>query len=256
LRRLARRRNSRTEQGAFLVDGPVLIREALTAGVRLEALYVEPDADPALLAEVTAGSVPIHEVHDGVLAKVLQVVNPRAMVAIAEQSAHGLDEVIASAATEGRPVLVLVEVQDPGNAGTLIRVAEASGAVGVVLCSGSVDLFNPKTVRASAGSVFRVPVVQGADWDQVLSAAREGGLGVAATVPRGGSTPDELDLAGPFAVFLGSEANGLPTGMAEQADLLVTIPMSGEVESLNAAVAGAVLAFEAARQRRAAGGDA
>jgi TrmH family RNA methyltransferase len=229
----------------------VLVAEALAARVELRALYVEPGADAALVDRVARGGVPVHRVHEGVLSKALDLVNPQPLVGVAAQFHHGLDPVLQSAASRRRSVLVLVGIQDPGNAGTLVRVAEGAGCAGVVLSAGSVDLFNPKTVRASAGALFRVPVVRSAEWGEVLAAAAAAGLSTLASVAVGGSAPEDVALGGAVAIFLGSEAHGLPSELVEHVNRKVTIPMEGEVESLNAAVAGAVLAFEGARQRRA-----
>ncbi len=256
LRRLARRRTSRAEEGAFLVDGPKLVSEALAAGVELRSVYAEPDADPLVVEQVTRRGVPVHRVQPGVLSKCLDVANPQSLVAVASQVRHDLAAVMSAAARRRRAVLILVGIQDPGNAGTLLRVAEGADAAGVVLVTGSVDLFNPKTVRATAGSLFRVPVVQEIGWEEVLAAAAEAGLRCVATVPGAGQAPEEVELGGATAMFLGSEAHGLPPTLIEEMDVKVSIPMAGEVESLNAAVAGAVLAFEGARQRRAAAADA
>lgn len=242
----------RSEQGRFLVDGPVLLAEALAAGVELDGVYVEPAAtdDPAVRATALAG-IPVHPVPEGTLKKVLDLVTPQAVVAVARASAASLDAVVAAAIASSAPLLVLVELQDPGNAGTLVRVAEASGCAGVVLTERSVDLYNPKTVRATAGSVFRVPVVQDVTIDAVFDACAAAGLPTLATVATDGVDPETAPLDGPVAVLLGSEAHGLAAVLVARSTSRVTIPMVGNVESLNAGVAGAVLAFEAARRRRA-----
>jgi TrmH family RNA methyltransferase len=228
----------------------VLVADALAAGVELRALYAEPAADAGLIALVARTGAPVHRVHEGVLSKVLDLVSPQPVVGVGAQPRHRLDAVLRAGADRRRSVLVLVGIQDPGNAGTLVRVAEGAGCAGVVLCAGSVDLFNPKTVRATAGSLFRVPVVQSVEWGEVLVGADASGLSSVATVAGGGSPPEEVALGGAVAVFLGSEAHGLPAELVERAGRRVTVPMDGEIESLNAAVAGAVLAFEGARQRR------
>ncbi len=177
---------------------------------------------------------------------------PQSVVAVARARPHDLPHVVAAAVAEGAPLLVLVGLQDPGNAGTLVRVAEAAGCAGVVLTEHSVDLFNPKTVRATAGSLFRVPVAQDVPVDALLSACAAAAVPVVATAAVDGTDPSDAPLGGAAAVLLGSEAHGLADDLVVRADARVTIPMAGQVESLNAAVAGAVLAFEAARRRRTA----
>ena len=151
-------------------------------------------------------------------------------------------------------VVVCVDVRDPGNAGTILRSAEASGAEGVIFCQGSVDVYNPKTVRASAGSLFHVPVVIGGDPVKVLETSADWGLRRLGTVARGGVDYSSADLTGHVAFVLGNEAHGLDPAVAGHLDEKVTIPMAGRGESLNVGMAAAVLCFEAARQRRGRSG--
>lgn len=253
MRRLSRRRSERSETGTYLIDGPVLLGEALAAGVGLRAVFVEPKAHghPVVEAARQAGAE-VREVLDGTLSRVLDLVAPQAVVAVAVQRRHTLDEVLVDAASRRRPVLVPVSLQDPGNAGTLVRVAEAAGCAGVVLTSGSVDVHNPKTVRATAGSVFRLPVVEGVSAPEVILAATRHGIRSWATTGDAGADPGMVDLAGASLVLVGSEAHGLPVDVVDRVDGRLSIPMEGAVESLNAGVAGALVVFEAARQRRAA----
>lgn len=203
-----------------------------------------------MLAALGAG-VRARLVADGALAKVLDLRSPRAMVAVVRARAVELGSVVALAAQRRRPLLVLAAVQDPGNAGTLVRVAEATGCVGVVLSAGSVDLHNPKTVRSTAGAVFRVPVVEGVELDEVLAACADAGVPTIATVGRGGTTVEDAPLVGAMSLLIGAEAHGLDPEVVAACSHRVTVPMEGSVESLNAAVAGAVVLFDAARQRRA-----
>ena len=147
---------------------------------------------------------------------------------------------------------MLVGLADPGNAGTLLRSAEAAGAGAVVFCDASVDPYGPKCVRASAGSVLRLEVVREADSDAALGACAHHGLTTVATVVRGGTPYDASDLRRPVALVLGNEAHGLPSTVASRVDETVTIPMAGRAESLNVAMAGTVICFESLRQRRAA----
>jgi len=156
----------------------------------------------------------------------------------------------AAAAAAGPLALVLVGVGDPGNAGTLLRSAEAAGAGAVLFCDGSVDPYGPKCVRASAGSLFRVAVTRSADAGEALQCLASAGLATVATVVHGGRSYDEVDLSGPLALVLGGEAHGLPDPVAAQVARAVTIPMVGRTESLNVGMAGTILCFESLRQRR------
>jgi TrmH family RNA methyltransferase len=147
-------------------------------------------------------------------------------------------------------VVIAAGLQDPGNLGTLVRSAEAFGATGMILFPGTVSLWNAKTLRASSGSAFRLPVV-GLTADDAFSALREHGVQILAAVARDGDS--EADWGGPSALLIGNEGSGLPEAWIAQADGRVTIPFTGAVESLNAAIAGSVLLYDAMRQRRKAG---
>jgi len=150
-------------------------------------------------------------------------------------------------------VVVLAGVQDPGNLGTILRSAEAFGADGVVSLPGTVSAWNQKAVRASAGSVFRIPLIE-MDADEAMENLREAGVKILATTGHMGDPADLVDLAGPVALLIGNEGNGIPANIARLADGVVTIPCPGPVESLNAAVATSILLYEASRQRAIASG--
>jgi TrmH family RNA methyltransferase len=252
LRRLSGRRSARHEEGAFVIDGPVLVGEALAAGVRIDEVFATPDADGEVVAQARAAGVPVHEVTQEVLARAAGTVTPNGMAAIAARVEVPVEDALA-AVVAGPLALVLVDVADPGNAGTLLRAAEAAGAAAVLFCGRSVDPSNPKCVRASAGALFHVPVAIGGDVERVLEELGRGGTARVASVVEGGAPYDAVDLTGPVAIVLGSEAHGLPPAVAALVDHPVTIPMAGRSESLNVAMAGAVLCFESLRQRRAAG---
>ncbi len=245
LRRLSGRRRARLEAGQFVIDGPTLVLEAVDAGVELVEAYAEPGAPSDVVASVLAAGVPVRQVETGALAKATSPVTPQPLAALAALPAPPGGEALSGL------VLVLVGVADPGNAGTLLRVAEASGASAVVSCADAVDLWNPKCVRASAGALFRVPVLTADDAAGAIQRLRAAGMTVLATTLADASSLDDVDLTGSVAVLLGNEAHGLPDDVVAAADVAVRIPMAGRVESLNVAMTGTVVAFEAARQRRA-----
>jgi TrmH family RNA methyltransferase len=250
LRRLSRRRSARTDEGLFVVDGPVLLAEALDAGVALEEVIAEPEAPPSLLERAAAAGATVHRAADGALAAATDTTTPQGVAAIASlrDAAASVADAVAAA---GPLALVLVGVADPGNAGTLLRSAEAAGAGAVLFCAGSVDPYGPKCVRASAGSLFRLAIGRDGDTGAALAALRAHGLTTVATLARGAPAYDAADLGGPVALVLGNEAHGLPPGVAAAVDEAVTIPMAGRADSLNVAMAGTILCFEALRQRRA-----
>jgi TrmH family RNA methyltransferase len=251
LRRLAHRARDRADEGAFVVEGPGLVAEALDAGLAVEAVFAGPGAPPDLLARLDAAGIPVHVVADGTLEKVVTTVTPQPMAAVVARHDLDLGDLLADAADDG--LLVLAGVSDPGNAGTLVRAAEGAGWGGVVLCGGAVDPFNPKCVRSAAGSLFRVPFAVAGDVAAVLERLALTGVTSIATSSHDGDPWDEADLDGRVAVVLGNEAHGLDGDLAQACDRAVRIPLAGRAESLNVAVAGSVVAFERNRRRRAGG---
>ena len=251
LRRLSGRRSARLEEGAFVIDGPTLLREALAAGVRIEEVFASPSADDEVVAAAEAAGALVRRVAPEVLARAVDTVTPQGVAAIARRVDVPVEVAVAAAAS-GPLALVLVDVADPGNAGTLLRAAEAAGAAAILFCGSSVDPSNAKCVRASAGALFHLPVASGGEVVAVLELLGRHGVRTAATVLHDGEPYDTVDLTGPVAIVLGSEAHGLPAHVVAAVDERVTIPMEGRSESLNVAMAGSVLCFESLRQRRAA----
>lgn len=243
------------------MEGPHAVAAALDAGADLEDVLHEPADDPEVvgLAERAArAGVPTAELAPGTLARVTDAVTPQPIVAVARWCDVALDDLVAAALRPGAgPVVVLHDVRDPGNVGTLVRTAEAAGAAGVVMAGSSADVFGPKAVRSSAGAVFHVPLAVAPDAAAALTALQGARLRLIGTAADAPTVHDEADLTGPVALVLGNEADGLPEDVRAGVDERVAIPIEGRAESLNVAAAGAVLCFEAARQRRrlAAGGD-
>jgi TrmH family RNA methyltransferase len=213
-------------------------------------VYLDPvagEAERALAGRCLDAGARVFDLDPGVIARVTDTVTPQPVVAVVRDVGISLERLVAA-----RPELVVVcsDLRDPGNAGTVLRSAEAAGAGGVVMCEGSVDAFNPKTVRASAGAVFYVPVVNGVDAGVALRALGELGLSRLGAHAHGGTDYLDADLAVPVALVVGNEAHGLAADAAAELDGLITIPMAGRSESLNVGMATAVVCFEAARQRR------
>ncbi len=260
LRRLIDKRSERESAGVFVVDGPVLVSEALASDVVVRELYCDVDhlGDPAIASAVAAArmsSVRVQIAQPGVIARVADPVTPRPLVAVVERP----DAPVASHLRAGHGdsgtagILVLVGVADPGNVGTLIRTAEASGMSAVWVVGDGADPFGPKAVRASAGSVLRVPIAVQRDGVSAVGALSAAGYAVVGT-SADGVAYDQLDAGEAPAVLLGSEAHGLDPQVAALVDQWVSVPMCGMAESLNVAVAGSVLAFELARRRRIGSG--
>ena len=247
LRRLLSRRSAREAERAFVVEGAKVLSEALDAGVPVESVYLASGASDEVASRAFDAGARIFELAPGVLERVADTVTPQPVMAVVPF----LDRPLADL-RDAQLSVVAVDVRDPGNAGTILRSAEAAGADGVLCCEGSVDVYNPKTVRASAGSLFHVPVVAGGDPVETLREMATWGVRRLATTATGGRDYSEVDLTGPLAFVLGNEANGLSAEIDDLVDERVTIPMIGRSESLNVGMAAAVLCFEAARQRRLA----
>jgi RNA methyltransferase, TrmH family len=245
LRRLSGRRSARDAERVFVLEGAKVLSEALLAGASVEAVFAAPGADVPVLQEAGDAGIRIFDLGPGVMESVADTTTPQDVIAIAPYVDVGIE-----AARTADLVVVLVDVRDPGNAGTVLRTAEAAGAGAVVCCDGSVDVYNPKTVRASAGAVFQVPVVAGGDPLEVLDAMGGWGLQRLGTTAHTGIDYLDADLRRPTALVLGNEAHGLPTAVEAMLDAAVTIPMPGHAESLNVGMAAAIVCFEAVRQRR------
>lgn len=274
-------RTARLRRRQFLAEGPQAVREAL----RLDALR-RADGGLPVVVEVYASEACLSRYHeiahlaeatgrlrladDDVLAAMADTVTPQGIVAVCAMLDVPLESVLSG---QARLVAVMCRVQDPGNAGTILRAADSAGADAVVLTAGSVDIYNPKAVRSTAGSLFHVPVVLGVDVERFAAAAREAGLGVLAADGAGRLDLDELQdasaarrvgaaggadeayhLEDPTAWFFGNEAQGLSDTERELADHSVAVPLYGRAESLNVGTAATVCLYASARsQRRGAG---
>jgi TrmH family RNA methyltransferase len=252
-RRLARR-VSRAERRLFLAEGPQAVREALAVPgcvAEVFALATTASSHPDLREQADRSAVPWHLVDDAALASLAETVHPQGVVAVCRFLDRPLADVLAAT-----PDLVAVcaDVRDPGNAGTVIRCADAAGAGAVVLTGSSVDPYNGKAVRATVGSLFHVPLAIAADTAAVITGLRERGLTVLAADGAGevdlDDAADDGLLARPTAWLFGNEAWGLPEEVAALADHRVRIPIHGRAESLNLATAAAVCLYSSARSQR------
>jgi TrmH family RNA methyltransferase len=257
-------RSARQRARLFVAEGPQAVREAVTAPGVVQDLYATPDAaqrHPDIVAAAAAAGVSARPVTAEVLAAMAQTVTPQGLLAVCRFVDVPLPAVLA-----GRPqlVAVLARVRDPGNAGTVLRAADAAGAEAVVLTSTSVDVHNPKCVRATAGSLFHLPVVTGVGLADTVAGLRAAGLVVFAADGGGDLDLDDLldvaaagepgGIAGPVAWVFGNEAWGLPADDLALVDGVVRVPVHGRAESLNLATAASVCLYAVARaQRRAAG---
>ncbi|HCA85140.1 MAG TPA: RNA methyltransferase [Streptomyces sp.] len=260
-RRLARR-NFRGKERRFIAEGPQAVREAVRhrAGGEptLTELFTTADAAERyadVVEAARAAGVRVHTASAEVLAEVSQTVTPQGLVGVCRFLDSPFEEILAA---RPRLVAVLSHVRDPGNAGTVLRCADAAGADAVVLTDASVDLYNPKSVRASVGSLFHLPVAVGVPVEDVVSGLREAGVRILAADGAGERDLDsELDagtMGGPTAWVFGNEAWGLPEETRALTDAVVRVPIHGRAESLNLATAAAVCLYASARAQRASGG--
>ena len=253
------RRPRRVEAGEFLVEGAQAVTEAVdherrTPGTVLELYLTEQAArrDVDLVRAAYAAKIPVTQVTERAAAALSDTVKPQGLVARCRLLTYDLDAVLAAAP---RLIAVLVQTNDPGNAGTVIRLADAAGADAVIVAGDAVDVYNPKVVRATAGSLFHLPVVRAADPVDLVQLLSSSGLSVLATT---GSAELDLDTARadgilelPTAWLFGSEAHGLPDDVLSAADERVRVPIHGRAESLNLATAAAVCLYASATAQRA-----
>jgi RNA methyltransferase, TrmH family len=255
LRRLIRRRDARLAEGVVIVEGPNALSEAIAGGSSIREVYVDAGTRFDDLVDQLSPPTRVFSLAPGVMAKVADTVTPQALLAIVEYPARALSSVLTQGVASTGFIVIGVDIRDPGNLGTMIRSAEASGASGVLLCSGCVDVTSPKVVRSTAGALFHVPVVAnaGPSSDVLSQAAAAGVRLIGTTADRPGAVSiDDLSLLGPVGFVMSNEAHGLEPTEEAAIGQFVTIPMVGRTESLNVAMATSVLVFEAARQRRSA----
>ncbi len=251
LRRLVQKRSLRWSEGVCVLEGPDLVEAALESGVEFEAMYVDAveGAIPSLgdlSARAAKAGVRVFFLDAGVLAKVADAQTPQPVLAAVRFDQSDVESLPVVGLT-----LVLHDLRDPGNAGTIIRSADAAGVNAVILTGQSVDPFNPKTLRATAGSVFHLPVVV-TTLERTLVHFAAGGASSFATTVRGGASFRDVDYLRPTLVAIGNESTGLDSATVALLDRALSIPMVGASESLNAGVAASLIAFEALRQREVA----
>jgi TrmH family RNA methyltransferase len=242
----------REAHGLAAIEGANLLEEALRAQLHIPCIFVGEEEQSQLASLPLPASTEVLLVRRPLLDSVLQTETPQPVAALVEIPDWTLAHMLGPALTPPL-VLVLAGLQDPGNLGTILRSAEAFGATGILALPGTVSPWSPKAIRASAGSVFRLPFVFIAP-DDCFANLREAGLRILTTTVHAAQPIDLIDLTGPVAFLIGNEGNGVPPHIAVHADQAITIPCPGPVESLNAAVATSILLYEASRQSQAVAG--
>jgi TrmH family RNA methyltransferase len=246
--RRAQRRKGKRSKGLAVLEGVKLAREALGSGISIETavvskLFLETDEGKELAVRLEEAADEQVSMPAKLFRRMSTQEHPEGVLLLASMALQSLESL------PGEPVLVVVGVQDPGNLGAMARVAEASGARALVKCEGSADPFQPKALRASMGSLLRLPVLEGGAAEATLSRLKAKGLTLAACTPRQGIDYREADLRSPLALVVGAESTGLPESLLEHFDLQLYVPMKEPVDSLNVAVTAGLVLYEAARQR-------
>lgn len=247
--RAAFSRGELISDGYCAIEGFRILEEALRSGLRFRAVFFSESATPRadrLLSQLGA-QVETLLLPDKLFSSAVPSDAPQGVAALARWKEFALEDVLAK--SPAGPILVIAGVQDPGNLGTILRSAEAFGAGGIVLGRGTVSPYNPKVVRASAGSVFRLPVAR-AKLSESLGAMKDHSLRLVGTASHQGTPLDQAKLSGPLAIFIGSEGAGLSRDLIKEMDEVVAIPQAPQVESLNVGVATSIVLYEVARQRR------
>jgi TrmH family RNA methyltransferase len=246
-------RAQRTAEGDCAIEGLRMLEEAIRSGLRFRAVFFRESAQDRaerLLPQI-GNHVETLLLPDKLFDASVPSETPQGVAALVRLKEFSLDDALEKERLQVGPIMALAGLQDPGNLGTIIRSAEAFGSAGIILGEGTVSPLNAKAVRASAGSIFRLPAVAApAGLEEVIIKLRAKSVRLIATSSHKGTALDQADLTGPIAVFIGSEGSGLARGLMTQMDEVVAIPHTPQVESLNAGVAGSIILYEAARQRK------
>lgn len=239
---------ARERQGFYVIEGFKMFEEARKAKVLVKA-YISESFYHAKNIETPHyfSELDYDIITDSVMKEVSDTKTPQGVIGIVKKMNYSLSRILSGFNT---CLLLLEDIRDPGNLGTMLRTAEGASVSGVILNSSCVDVYNPKVIRSTMGSIYRVPFYQADDFYEVLTEIKEHNIGIYAAHLRGKPYDTEGIFGKRCAFLIGNEAKGLTERAAAMADTLIKIPMAGEVESLNAAVAAAILMYEAARQRR------
>lgn len=264
---LLKSKKARDEQGVFVIEGIRIFKDTLkTAPEYVESIFISESilgdnitqkdhislnsTITALFSVSLPDTISVYVVKDSVLDSVSGTVTAQGVIALVKKPTHTLAELLSNNApsnktkSQNKRLLVLENIQDPGNLGTMLRTAEAAGMTGIIMSGDCTDIFSPKVVRASMGSIFRMPFVYCEDFIKALNKIKEKGITIYAAYLHGGVPYKEIEFDSNYAILIGNEGNGLTDSAVNAANKRVFIPMSGEIESLNAAVAAAILMYK------------
>ncbi len=246
------RKKERVKTGLFIAEGLRFVQSAVESQAHIECILyssaiLRTDEGRDFIKDLEdSGQYKVLEVEDKIMEELSDTMSPQGILAVVRQPSWTWDDVLGGS----RVVMILDRLQDPGNLGTILRTADAAGASGMILLKGTVDLFNPKVLRSTMGSVFSLPVLEGVLWEEAEDKLKGSDYLVAATALEDSVDYDSLDYRGPTAFIVGNEANGIEDHILNRAPYKVKIPIVGSAESLNAGVAAAIMMYEALRQRK------
>lgn len=244
------RRRERMQNGSYCIEGVRLVEAALAAHTEFDRVFytsrlLENERGKLLLGELSNIGCTVIQVTDALMEKIADTEHPQGVLAIVRMPHYDLTQLTV----QPDALLIIVDrVQDPGNLGTIIRTADAAGVSTVFLLPGTVDLYNPKTIRATMGSIYHLPVIE-VEPDKLFRQLKERNVTLCVAGLNGAESYHQVNYTGPIAFVLGNEANGVADELAAAADKVVKIPLYGQAESLNVAIAAGVLLYEAVRQR-------
>lgn len=245
---LTKKAKARKDQGLFVVEGKKMFRE-LPAAMR-EQVYVSEAFLAGEENREMLNGIDYETLSDSVFRSVCDTQTPQGILALARMQRYTLPELLKGAHGQRQHLLILESIQDPGNLGTMFRTGEGAGVTGILMNHTTVDVYNPKTIRATMGSIYRVPFYIAEDFEQTVRQLQQQGVRLYAAHLDGAQSYDEPDYTQGCGFMIGNEGNGLSDALASLADARIRIPMEGQVESLNAAIAATLLMYEVNRQRR------
>jgi len=247
---LIKKAKERREQGVFVVEGTKMVAEAPVEWIKsvyMSETYEKEKSHKKLIVDLINAEAPVETVADNVFKAVSDTQTPQGILAVIAMPKYSLEQLLAG---ENTHLLILESIQDPGNLGTMVRTGEGAGITGVIMNKTTVDLFNPKTIRSTMGSIYRVPFYIAEKLDKTLDYLKQQGVELYAAHLKGTNSYDEEDYTKACGFLIGNEGNGLSDPIADMAGKYIKIPMEGQVESLNAAISATLLMYEANRQRR------
>lgn len=243
-------KKNRDSEGLYFVEGIRFVKDAIDNGQDIVKVIISDKLESLnggkeLIDRVTAICNECYFVNDKLFKEISDTQTPQGILAVLKKKEFVLDNIVK----QGTSVVILDSLQDPGNVGTIIRTSDAANVSAVIMTKGCVDLYSPKVLRSTMGSVFHMPIFEGANINEIIVTLKKAGYKIIASHLRGQSNYYDEDLTGKIAIIVGNEANGISDETAELSDKLVKIPMPGRAESLNASVAASIMIYEIVRQK-------